>query len=961
MRNFTKLNFYYLVILLLIGALPIAAQNTISGTVLDRENNEALVGATVIIQGTSEGTTTNIYGEFSLTSNKSLPWRVAVSYIGYETQLLKITESQSNLTVSLKGGLLLGREIVVSASRREERILETPASVSVLMPDKVAASGGDMNPLRGLVNTPGIQLQQQSAEGTNITMRGNALLFNTGTFIILDYRSLIAPGLARFNATNSPLNAIDIKQVEVVRGPGAALYGPGVTSGVVHYISKNPIDYPGTTVELIGGELSTFKASVRHAGRNDEQTFGYKINASYKRGKEFTLDGTEGTTNNAGVFTSQLDKFQTSVVSFPVNEETGLPNFSGTPDTLLTTAELDPDGDGNMLKDNYFGAALNATLEFRPKEDMSIMATGGWNQGSIVFYNTQGEGLMQDTEYYGQIRFKKGGLTAQAYVLNNSGGSDENPVFLYQTGLETRTEQTQIEGQVKYDFEVPKLLNSIWTAGVDYRNALINTDHQVHGRNENDDDYRLIGAYLQGKLELDAKLDLVLAGRFDNFSFNNSNKFSPRAALVYKPNNNHTVRATFNQATSPNDALILYLDLPLSRTPVVNLWGIGNIEEQTFPENPNIDWIIPGVPNTPLSAGFPLAAPYGAVTESVISGLNAAAAENPDLEAALPMLTGLLQTNSVAGFTDSLLLLNIFNNQPLEVLNAPQNEISIETTYELGYKGLINEKLSIGLDLYYFQRKNFRLFAAISPLVIATNIPNALGANVQTTFQPLIEQSLIDSGIDAEIAAAQAESLAGVLGASYTGAGTAFVEGLAAAGLPFHGVVPTEQVPQDGFPQLAVGYRTFDRIDYFGADLSLEYQVMKDLSVFANYSWLSETDFEPTVLGTGGTSQFALGIPDNKFRFGVSYNPEVGVHGNLSYQHDEPFNSNFGQFGGLVPAKNIVDMGIGYSFDGKLKGLMLDVTATNLFNSEYRAYPNFPVIGRRILGKLTYNFGADKS
>ena len=68
---------------------------------------------------------------------------------------------------------------------------------------------------------------------------------------MLDYRSLISPGLEIFDSQNSPINQIDVERVEVVLGPSSALYGPDVTSGVVHFISKDPFKRPGTTAKLI--------------------------------------------------------------------------------------------------------------------------------------------------------------------------------------------------------------------------------------------------------------------------------------------------------------------------------------------------------------------------------------------------------------------------------------------------------------------------------------------------------------------------------------------------------------------------------------------------------------------------------------------------------------------------------------------------------------------------------------
>ena len=102
---------------------------------------------------------------------------------------------------------------------------------------------------------------------------------------------------------------------------------------------------------------------------------------------------------------------------------------------------------------------------------------------------------------------------------------------------------------------------------------------------------------------------------------------------------------------------------------------------------------------------------------------------------------------------------------------------------------------------------------------------------------------------------------------------------------------------------------------------------------------------------------FSLNTPQNKFRLGANYISSTGWRGNLAFQHDDAFFADLGLFRGETPAKNLVDAGIDYRFDF---GLTLDVSATNLFDNEYRAFANFPKIGRRALLKLTYHFGVER-
>jgi len=252
-----------------------------------------------------------------------------------------------------------------------------------------------------------------------------------------------------------------------------------------------------------------------------------------KRGDEFTLDP------NDPDDAAQIAKFQKTVSAPAITD--GIVDATQAGRLLLDERDLDPDGDGNVMQDFWNQFSLTSTLEFRPQDDLSINVSGGVNAASAVFYNSQGEGLSQATETWVQARMQKGGLFAQAFYLGNTGGTDDNPSFLYQTGNSTGVARKQLEAQVQYNFDTPNLLNANWTAGFDYRNSIADTKNEVYGRNEEDDDFGIIGAYLQGKFALGNKLDLVLAGRGDRFNFTEETSFSPRAVLglqelIYKVN-----------------------------------------------------------------------------------------------------------------------------------------------------------------------------------------------------------------------------------------------------------------------------------------------------------------------------------------------------------------------------------------------------------------------------------------
>ncbi len=102
---------------------------------------------------------------------------------------------------------------------------------------------------------------------------------------------------------------------------------------------------------------------------------------------------------------------------------------------------------------------------------------------------------------------------------------------------------------------------------------------------------------------------------------------------------------------------------------------------------------------------------------------------------------------------------------------------------------------------------------------------------------------------------------------------------LAAAGLPFHGIVESDQVPNSGFPQLAYGYPTRDPdaiSDDWGFEVHTKYYFSNALTAFANYTWFNR----PT--GMPGD----LNFPQNKIRTGISYSQSSGWSARLAYQWD---------------------------------------------------------------------------
>ena len=995
---------------LLLTANLVLAQTTISGSVIDSENNEAIPGANIIVVGSNTGAVADFDGNFKLNTSAEFPLTIEVSYIGFGSKTIELTSSDESIVVSLEYGQNLD-EVVISASRRTEKVLDAPASISIVSSQDIENSANVNDPIRNLVNVPGIQVQQQSANTINFEMRAGSGVFGTRAFPILDYRFIQSPASGSFFNFQSGLSNLDLDKIEVVRGAASALYGFGVESGVVHFMSKKAIDNPGTSVELIGGNLSTLSAAVRHAYANDAKTFGFKINAQYKKGDEFSLDPVEDSDwiNQINASTAN-GIFQPIIVNNRIDP-------SQTPTTpILTRDEIDTDGDGNAYMGEYENYSINAHLEFRPNDNTDAVVSGGWNAGDGLINQSQGPGYASGNDYWAQARLRSGGFFGQLSYNYNDGGNIDNPFYLYLTAQRIITKRSALEGQLQYNFDAENFLNSNYTFGLDYRDIGTDSENTLFGRNDGNNDYVLYGLYGQGTSRLGDKVDLTYALRYDKPNFVDKGKVAPRLALVYKPNSKNSFRVTYNEAIFGPSALEVYVDFPVQiQAPgVLDVWLSGQATAQNFDANAPIE--IVGGGGAVLPAGttqWPLAVPYGAVAGQVLPALYQGLGASPAYAPLLPLVQNYFSSYVPTGTSGTIEGYNAFNGSSLpSAVGTPSALLGTTKSLEIGYKGLLGDKFALGVDVYTYARTGSTQFTGIGPtfrLNGADGIPADLGAQVGSDFisDPVLSGAItqaVTAGVNAQVqAGVEAQYTASGIpesiwetgapaGALFPGSpaiapvadavaataapiiqqavpstlaeveqlvGGAFVQGgqgyTAAIEPAAIGVIESQRVPQgDGITHISAGYRIFEDVtrSHWGTDLSMEYFATDKLTFWANASWLSQTEWNPGEANDDGLPfQDFLNAPKFKYRLGMNYIVKGGLQASLSFQHDDEFNSNQGFYAGTVQAKNLVDASLGYKLSN---GVKLDLSSTNLFNQQYRAFPNMPIIGRRVNLRATF-------
>ncbi|TAF31035.1 MAG: TonB-dependent receptor, partial [Cytophagales bacterium] len=157
----------------------------VSGTVTDTETKEPLIGVNILVKGTVQGTVTDVSGKFSLKINRTLPVILGVSIIGYQSKEVEITGTNSSMAITLDAQVMLGQEVVVSASRVEESVLQSPVSVEK-MDIRAIRETPQASFYDALQNMKGIDMNTQSLTFRSVNMRGFNANGNVRTVQLID-------------------------------------------------------------------------------------------------------------------------------------------------------------------------------------------------------------------------------------------------------------------------------------------------------------------------------------------------------------------------------------------------------------------------------------------------------------------------------------------------------------------------------------------------------------------------------------------------------------------------------------------------------------------------------------------------------------------------------------------------------------------------------------------------------
>ncbi|MXW13808.1 MAG: TonB-dependent receptor plug domain-containing protein [Rhodothermaceae bacterium] len=928
--------FFSSALLILYFALPswaYAQSASVTGVVSDSESSLPLFGANVVHVGSGQGTATDANGQYTLSELPAGVSLIRVSYIGYRSTEIEVNLAEEEnfvLNIELVGGIDLD-QVQVTASRRQEKILDAPASIDVILVEDLARAVVPST-VMSLRNVTGLDIAQTGVDRNEVVLRGFNNVFSGATLVLTDYRDA---GSASVNVnlhSLMPNLSVDLDRVEIVRGPGSALYGAGVDAGVVHYITKDAFSHPGATVSVSGGEHSHMNVQARVAGVLGKRV-GVKVTGSYATANDFPLQSCDQ---------SLLDARE----------------FDRCPDPE-DAVQILIDGERDTEFSKY---TIAGNLDFR----LGSQTTLSLNAGTAALNGTvlSGIGTIQGDNYrylFGQARLSRGGFFAQFFVnANNTGDTyvyGGDPVVEY---------SRQYVTQAQYDMQLGTRQSLIM--GFDLELTRPDTRGTVLGRNEDHDNIDEYGLYAQSTTNFTNRTELILALRGDYNNVVDKFQLSPRVGLVVKPTPNSSFRATYNRSFSSPTASSNWLDLVAATIPGtdIKVRGRGAATGFTYMRNPEYlnlgastdlvaSSLLPGAEGAPTPVGISTGLVYGLMYQSLAAtpdeDIAALLAAN-GLNVPVPLIAALKAALSpeatvVQGFSPGVLgALNLstaeINLGVTDVENVGPLEQTISQAFEVGYKGILGDNVLFAVDAYYATKKNFvGALQVRTPFVLVPTLPQDLVRDISTGISnnTTLAATLGLFGLSAEQAA---QLLVDVAGGS-----------LPTAETPIAIVQPNENNPGIGqVPEMMLSYPNFGDISYYGMDVSLQVIVSHALSLFGNMSWVSDDFFDHTELNEELEDKvLALNAPSFKFKLGGQYEHRSGFSVNASGRYVKGFPVVSGPYIGDVPSYFVLDIGAGYEINSVLRA---DIGINNATNSNHREFVGSPRLGRLASARLTY-------
>lgn len=952
-------------LLLTLAVSTAAAQGgNLTGKVTNSEDNKPLDRAVVRVllpNGAAIASgVTRADGTYRLGDVTPGTYRISFAAVGFgakETPGITITAGQTataDAVLSLQA-VRLEDVSVSTVSREPEKKTDAPAAVFTVSRTEVEERPA-LTVVDHLKGFPGVDIAQGGLVEANVVGRGFNNIFSGALLTLIDYRYAAVPALRVNVPTFFPLTPEDIENIEFVLGPGAALYGPNASNGVLNIITRSPFNSTGTTLTLEGGARGQsryqvgdstftgraeglFRVTARHAMRLGTKV-AFKVSGSYLRGTEWKMrDPAEPT--NLDVTHPEL-----GIATGRCNTATGCRDFR---------------------LEQWNG---DARVDVRPNANSELIGDFGMsNAMNLIEYTGIGAAQARGWRYMtGQLRARYKRLFVQGFVnisgagIDSSGDTPRARAFLFRDGKPLVDQSRVWSAQVQHGLD---LFNGKETVlyGADYFRTDPRTGGTINGSNENDDNINEYGGYVHSVTRLHPKLDLVAALRVDKHSRLNDAVWSPRAGIVFKPKENHAFRFTFNRAFATPTDNNLFLDIVAGNFPLPGTPFSYNVRALGVPTNGGFQFRVNGgctggidnlcmrTPFTPLlPAGTPELLPANA---AVLWGIAVEGVRAKAGNALADLMKSHAPTTQVS---TQLRRLNITTRQfidvtPDQVADIEPLKPTISTAFELGYKALIGNKFQVSVDGWHERKKNF-----VGPLVVES----------PTVFLDRASTIQYLTGLFTQAGVPNAAATAAAIGTGMAGLSAATT--LETTGVPLGTVVPTN-TELTGRPDIFLTYRNYaGEVKLWGADLALDYVINSHLSASGSYSWVNKDYFTRDEIGSNAPSDIALNATKNKGSVTVMWRDDPkGWSAEARFRAVQGFPVNSGVYvsepdpadpSKLLPIDSygLFDVQGTWRPPFGNRKMLLSVSVQNLLDKKYATFVGVPNLGILAITKIRYEF-----
>ena len=471
----------------------------------------------------------------------------------------------------------LGTVVVEGVSRAPERMIDAPAAVDVVRPataEPLSITG--QVPL-ALARVPGLDVTQSGMNDFNVNARGFNTMLSRKMLVLQDGRDLATALVIRqtWGALAAPLE--DLGRIEVIRGPGSALYGANAYNGVINITTPPARDVVGTKLTLGGGELGTARADLRHASVSLNGRLGVRVNLGYTRSDDWTRSRTA---KDGSDWKEEYAPTAATPPTSPGPERVALNGQTtdaatgralGTPDPLVTVY-------GSARVDYYAANRSIVTLEGGAAQEENPVFTIGSGRNQARRLVRPWARLAWDAAGSGVSAWYSG-FSLPEMVRLASG----EPVYTSEAAF-------HLEGRTSQSFarEAGRLV-----VGASVQDNEVNSKGTILGLAYDDRSDQYYGAFAQ--LEYRVGLVRVIgAVRWDDANLY-APQLSPKAAFVFTPTKNHALRVSVNRAFLTPSLPTLFA-ASAAGTGVQNLSAI----EAQLRADPSVGPALAAVPNGTL-------------------------------------------------------------------------------------------------------------------------------------------------------------------------------------------------------------------------------------------------------------------------------------------------------------------------------------------------------------------------